>query len=91
MAHHPAEVMVVDQARNHGPPHQVHPPGICTGKLRHLLIGADRYDAIAPDRHRLCDGKAFVNGYDLSVRENQIRRRLLREQRHAGKDNREQR
>ncbi len=45
-----------------------------------LLIGADRYDAVALNRHRLRDRKALIDGDDFAVREDQIRRRLLRTQ-----------
>ena len=38
-----------------------------------LLVGADRHDAVAADRHRLRDREALVDRDDLPVGQHQVR------------------
>ena len=70
--------VVIDQPGNDGAAHEVDPPGVGAREPSHLLIAANRYDVVALDRNRLCDRKALVDGDDFAIRENQVRRRLLR-------------
>ena len=72
--------MVIDEPGRDGLTQQVDPASVRTRKLSHGLVGAHRHDAIAFDSHRLCDSKALIDGNNFPVREDQIRRRLLRPQ-----------
>ena len=69
--------MVVDHPGNDGPAAQVDAPRVRARQPRDVLIGADRDDAIATDRDRLCDRELIVNGDDLPVRQDRVGSRLL--------------
>jgi hypothetical protein len=69
--------VVVDHAGNDGAAAQVDTPRLGPRQSRDVLIGTNGDDAIATDRNRLRDRELIVNGDDLSVRQNRIRRRLL--------------
>jgi hypothetical protein len=75
--------VVIDKPRSNSPTHKVDPSGVRPGELSHRLVGAYRYDAVPLDSHGLCDGKALIDGNDFPIREDHIRRRLLRTQQHA--------
>ena len=70
--------VVVDQPGNDGPAPQIDPARVRPGEPRDLLVGADRHDAVAPNRHRLRDRKPLIDGDDFPVRQDQIGRGRLR-------------
>ena len=94
--------VVVDQPGSDRLAPEIDPPGVRPGQPGDLLVGADRHDAVAADRHRLRDREAIVDRDDLPVRQDQIGwprrslwrrpgRRLLRADQRARAGNREQR
>ena len=51
---------------------QIDAPRIRAPKTRDVLIGAHRDHAVSPDRNRLRNREAVIDGDDLPVRENHI-------------------
>ena len=85
--------VVVDHAGNDGFAAQIDAPRVRSRKPRDVLIGAHRDHAVAPDRHRLRDREAVIDGDDLPVRENHVgcsglrmhnRRRAQKRDEHSG-------
>ncbi len=72
--------MIIDQPGNDGPAHQVDLSGVRPRQPGHRLVGAYRHDTIAFNGYCLRNRKTLIDGDDLPIRENQIRRRLLRAQ-----------
>src|SRR5206468_11434731 len=70
--------MIVDHARNNGLAPQVHPPGTGPGEFRYVRIRADGDEPAAFHGHGLYDRETLIHRDDLAVRQDQIRRRLLR-------------
>ena len=72
--------MVVDQAGNDCPAAGIDAPRVRPGQPRDRLVGAHRDDAVAPHRHRLRDREPLVNRDDLSVGDDEVGGRLLRQE-----------
>ena len=66
--------VAVVQARNDGPAVEVAHAGRRRGVRGHAGIGADRNDAIAGNRDRLCDHRLAVDRDDLAVLEDEVSR-----------------
>ena len=71
--------MVVHQARDHRVALEIDHPRRRPGDRLHLIVVADRHDAIADDRDGFVNGEAAIDGDDLAVEEDEIRRRRARE------------
>ena len=85
--------VIVGQAGYHGPAFQIDGRGAGARELLDAVGAADRREPAVRDRHRLRDGKARVDGHDVTVDQNGVglsqRRRRKRERR--GRRKRERR
>jgi hypothetical protein len=72
--------VVVDESRDDRAPTKVDPARGGRRQLQDLRIGPHCHDAIAADGDRVRQCEALVDGDDLSVREDDVRRWLLRGQ-----------
>ncbi len=66
--------MRIDEAGQHRLSGQINPLRLRSRQLQDAVIGANRGDLLTLYRDRFLDGKAAVDGDDVTVMENEIRR-----------------
>ena len=76
--------VIVDEAGRDRPARQIDPSRSRARELADLRVAADGDDAIAADRDGLGDREPLVNGDDLSVRQDEVGRCLLRARQRSG-------
>ncbi len=65
----------VHQARQHRASLEVDAACVCSGKAAHLVVATDGDKFVAADGNRLGNGKLSIDGDDLAVEQDGVRRR----------------